>query len=511
MTTNVRTFKAESLEAALEIVHRELGQDAIILHTRHVEQRRIWPWSRRRQEVELTAGVGASVSSRTNGAAASRSGPGPQAPALADAADLAPPPSLLETKLHRRHNVEPPKWSPNDVIPDDAPQPTRKSAPGTGPSRSGTGRHTPAPSNSAPTPLHRLAGTQAQTIAARARQTASPNLGKVSGTLGNVPDTGAAIHERLDQLQRMILELGRERSRTTLHDVPTELFQLFTTLLDADVEDELARELVCRAKQHATPSQLRQPQAMWPVLVGLVERELKIAGPIQPTRGCRKVVALVGPTGVGKTTTLAKLAANFHLRDGVKVGLITVDTYRIAAVEQLRTYAELIQLPMRVVTTPDEMHRALDELVGLDLVLIDTAGRSPQDDVKIHELKQFLDAAHADEVHLVLSLTSSPKTLATVAVNFQPVGVTSLIFTKLDEAPGLGGLFQLVRQAKTPISYLTTGQDVPDDIEPAHATRLARLILGQDPVTGSLPVPSPPSSGERARVRGPSAPKTPSP
>ena len=119
----------------------------------------------------------------------------------------------------------------------------------------------------------------------------------------------------------------------------------------------------------------------------------------------------VGPTGVGKTTTIAKLAANFRLREKRRVGLITVDTYRIAAVEQLRTYAEIIDLPMQVVSAPGEMREAVDRMADLDLVLLDTAGRSPQDEIKLQELKAFLDEADADEVHLVLSSVSSASAL----------------------------------------------------------------------------------------------------
>jgi len=445
MNTDVRTFRADSMQAALDIVRRELGPDAVILHTRQIDKPRIWPWAPRRSEVEITAGLGVNVrpvfEPKTS-------------PPTSKPTDLAPPPNLLDASK-ARNTVVPPKRSAKDVILDDVPK------------QAVSRRPQPAP----PAPVNRLLGTQAQTIAARAQQKAAP-----ASPSADV----SAVNERLDQLQRMILELGRDRSSTALQDVPTELFHLFTTLIDADVDDELARELVSRAKQHATPTQLRQPKTMWPVLTGLVERELKVGGSIQPVRGRRKVVALVGPTGVGKTTTLAKLAANFHLRDGVKLGLVTVDTYRIAAVEQLKTYAELIQLPMKVVSTPDDMSRALDEFVGLDLVLIDTAGRSPQDDVKIHELQEILKAAHADEVHLVLSLTASLKSLTQTATHFREAGVTSLILTKLDEAPGLGALFNLARSVKTPVSYVTTGQDVPDDIEPANAARLARLVLGQD-------------------------------
>ena len=189
-------------------------------------------------------------------------------------------------------------------------------------------------------------------------------------------------------------------------------------------------------------------------------------------------MALVGPTGVGKTTTIAKLAGNFHLRERRRVGLITVDTYRIAAVEQLRTYADIIDLPMEVVSTPREMRQAVERLADLDLILMDTAGRSPRDDVKIQELKNMLAEAEADEVHLVLSSVNSLENLKKTAKQFADVGVTALVLTKLDEATGLGNLVPLLRSCRLPLSYVTNGQNVPDDIEAADRRRLTRGILG---------------------------------
>ncbi len=137
-------------------------------------------------------------------------------------------------------------------------------------------------------------------------------------------------------------------------------------------------------------------------------------------------------------------------------------------------------IPMKVVTSPPEMRRALDELTGLDLVLIDTAGRSPRDELKIQELKSLLNEADVDEVHLVLSLTSSLRSLTTTAERFEGANPTSVILTKLDEAPSMGSLLPLARQLPVPVSYLTTGQNVPDDIESADAARMARLILGHE-------------------------------
>jgi flagellar biosynthesis protein FlhF len=472
MTADVRTYKAPNLQAALEIVRTELGPEAVILHTRQLETRRIWPWSRKQSEVEVTAGRG------VTGDAAPRVTV--NAPMSVDSPteddDLAPPPPLLPksripTSPPGRHNVAPPKWSPDDVIRDD--EPVVKSIAARAPSPMPTDIRTGTRSqeSSAPTSVP-------DTIAARSRFASQET---------ETPRDTIAIQQRLDTLQRMILDLGRERSGVSLHDVPSELFPLYTRMIEAEVEDDLARELVGRLKERATKGQLADVRQMRSMLRAFVEQELRIGPTITAVRGRRKVAALVGPTGVGKTTTLAKLAANFRLREGVRVGLVTVDTYRVAAVEQLRTYAELIDLPMQVVTQPEEMPRALDQLSNAELVLIDTAGRSPNDDVRIQELRDVLSAGPIDEVHLVLSLASGLPALRTAAMKFQPLGLTSIMMTKLDEATGYGTVLNAARQLRTPVSYVTTGQNVPDDIEPAHRTRLARLILGEESLFPNVP------------------------
>ena len=212
----------------------------------------------------------------------------------------------------------------------------------------------------------------------------------------------------------------------------------------------------------------------------LIENEIEVTGPITPVDGKRRMVALVGPTGVGKTTTIAKLAANHRLREKQRVGLITVDTYRIAAVEQLRTYADIIDLPMEVVSTPREMREAVARMTDLDLILMDTAGRSPRDDVKIQELKSMLAEAKPDEVHLVLSSVAGASSLAQTAEKFAGVGTTALLLTKLDEAASLGNLLPLLRTCRLPLSYLTNGQNVPDDIQVAAKRQVAQMVLGVD-------------------------------
>ena len=193
-----------------------------------------------------------------------------------------------------------------------------------------------------------------------------------------------------------------------LPELPGALVPTYSQLIEADVPEILARRLVRHIAENLEPDQLDRPDSIRSALADAVELSIPVAPPIRAVVGTRRVIALVGPTGVGKTTTVAKLAANFKLAHGVRVGLITVDTYRIAAVEQLKTYAEIIDLPLAVVNDPVEMPRALDELGAVDIVFIDTAGRSPRDEVKIRELAEFLLQARPDEVHLVLECRRRP-------------------------------------------------------------------------------------------------------
>jgi flagellar biosynthesis protein FlhF len=291
---------------------------------------------------------------------------------------------------------------------------------------------------------------------------------------------GDELKGQLTDLQSMVEDLCRRSQNSKPYDLPRGLFRLFTDLIEADVSEELARELVERLRAESPRDDFDDEMLAKARIARMVEEEIRVTGPTEIEPGRRRLVALVGPTGVGKTTTIAKLAANFRLKEKRNVGLITVDTYRIAAVEQLRTYADIIDLPMAVVSTPREMREAVARMSDLELVLMDTAGRSPRDEVKIQELKSMLSEADADEVHLVLSSTSGSASLVRTAEQFAAVGMTSLVLTKLDEVSGLGNLLPLIRSCKLPLSYVTDGQNVPDDIEQADSRKLARMVLGME-------------------------------
>jgi len=219
--------------------------------------------------------------------------------------------------------------------------------------------------------------------------------------------------------------------------------------------------------------------------------------PAATSDGRPRVIALIGPTGVGKTTTIAKLAATFKIKHRKNVGLITMDTFRIAAVDQLKVYANIIGVPLHVVSKPTEMEAAMRAMrvqpspssphsaassaparSACDVILIDTAGRSQRDDQRLVQLGQLLRAADPHEVHLVLSSTCTQAVLMQAVERFSAIRTDRIIFTKLDEAVSFGVLVNVARKANKRLSYITTGQEVPHQIEAGGAERLADLVTG---------------------------------
>ena len=244
----------------------------------------------------------------------------------------------------------------------------------------------------------------------------------------------------------------------------------YEALTSHGVDGPVALEIAGRLAEDAA-----DPQA---ALADEVVRLLGPAQPIQVTPGRRRVVALVGPTGVGKTTTLAKLAAQFTLERGLKVGLITADTFRIAAIEQLRTYADILGIPLHAVDTPAEMATALRETADCELVLADTAGRSHRDPSRVQELRETLAVLRPDETHLVLSLTAHPREAVEVLECYLPLGISKLALTKLDEVCSPSLILSLRMHSDLPLSYVTCGQSVPDDIVAADRAGIGHILTG---------------------------------
>ncbi len=299
-----------------------------------------------------------------------------------------------------------------------------------------------------------------------------------NATTMSLEQAAPQLLEELTSLKALVHRLASRARQADADSLPEPLADAFVELIQRQVGEEIAGQLVERVRSELGAKARHSHDAILERLAAHVESMLPMAGPIRLARhDGPTVTALVGPTGVGKTTTIAKLAANFSLREGKRVGLITVDTYRIAAVEQLRTFAEIIKVPLETVLRPDDLRAALRRMQDRELILIDTAGRSPADTPRLRELKRFLDVAAPDEVHLVLSTTCAPGVLVDTVEQFCALNVNRVIFTKLDEAIGFGAILTCLARAQARLSYVTTGQDVPDDIQVGRGKALAHLIV----------------------------------
>lgn len=318
--------------------------------------------------------------------------------------------------------------------------------------------------------------------------------------------TNTELRSQIDSLQKMMGQVLESTRKTAVAvgtgstsdalpsgEMPAPLFTLYAKMIDNDVPVDLADALVGSVRDRLDAMELKDDQIVRQALLRAIESTIQCRSDSLLTidhrsvGGRPRVIALVGPTGVGKTTTVAKLAATYKLRHAKKVGLITSDTYRIAAVEQLRTYAGIIGLPLKIANSPEELAQGIEELGDCDIVVIDTAGRSQNNTSRIQELAEFTKAANPDETHLVLSTTVGDNVLRKTAQSFKALGPDRCILTKLDEAVTTGPIAGLSDRIGLPLSFVTVGQEVPDDLEPARADRLARCVLdGPDAVVRRL-------------------------
>jgi flagellar biosynthesis protein FlhF len=252
------------------------------------------------------------------------------------------------------------------------------------------------------------------------------------------------------------------------------LLKIYHQMVSIGVSRSRAFLLVSTLNRNLPAGELQDEEGLCRVAEKLLARSIGLS---YRSAERKRICAFVGPTGAGKTTTLAKIAARSALEEKLKVGLITTDTYRIAAVEQLKTYARIMEIPIEVVSDKTAFRRALAKLSDRDLILVDTPGKSSVEPGYIEKLRDLFQIENPVETNLLLPLTSSQDNLAENLARFKPVGYQSIIFTKLDESRHFGMIYNVIDQERKPVSYVTNGQNVPQDIEKIDAGRLAKIIM----------------------------------
>ncbi|HTB22114.1 MAG TPA: flagellar biosynthesis protein FlhF [bacterium] len=274
-------------------------------------------------------------------------------------------------------------------------------------------------------------------------------------------------------------QITRSVAQRGASDLHPELKKVLEKLLSNGVEEAIAQAALVPVQREIMEKGYPRAGTLGAVVTRALASQLKASGPIEAIPGKPRVIAFIGPTGVGKTTTLVKLASQYALVHQLKVALLTADTYRIGAVEQLRIYRDIMDIPFEAVSSPAELAPALRRYADRDLIFFDTAGRSPQNRRQIQDLKAFLEAAKPAETHLCVSATTKNADLLPIVGKFGLVPVNRFLVTKLDETRSLGLLLNLAAGFQIPISYLGTGQNVPNDIELASPERMAELVMGE--------------------------------
>jgi flagellar biosynthesis protein FlhF len=275
-------------------------------------------------------------------------------------------------------------------------------------------------------------------------------------------DKLAEMEKRMENMSAAMLEIaGKLHGGSAAQRYCKEIQQQYVHLIENEVEEGIARTLADEAQDISDRRKVEPLEAFEQV----VRYRLGEPEGIRLQRFKRTVAVFIGPTGAGKTTTIAKLAAKYAIHEKAKVGLVTADAYRIAAHEQIKTYSDILEVPLKTIYKPEEITQALLELDDADIVLVDTPGKSPNDRSHQAEIASIIEKSGASEVFLVLSASTGYKSCVMVADQYRFVKDFKVLLTKLDETI-TGGMYLNARALMgKPLSYITTGQSVPDDIE----------------------------------------------
>lgn len=465
------------MKEAMEQVKLELGVDAVILHTKKYREGGILG-IHAREVVEVTAAIEdedekrqkarqekGSSAPEASGTRLDIVSPAPQTPII-------PPPQVLNQYKMNQAPITAPTFqpAPDFTMPPVAPvqpaqpvQQVQSMQPMQSVQQVPPTQPLPQTPPVVPPPVDNMT-TQEEEI--------MPAMDNEATPASSSPEDREKIKKLEDELTQMKTLLAQVMSK----DQPQDKVTMQEALHRQEVEDEIIADLAGAVPAGDTMLDCLDDRAH-ASLAGYLGEVMNFSEGIKLNKHGVRIVALIGATGVGKTTTLAKIAARFVLENNIRAALITADTYRISAVEQLKTYSDIIGLPLEIVYSPDELKVAIHKHRDKDLILIDTAGRSQHNEYQMQELQEFLAAAPHIEKHLVMSATTKNRDAADILEKFSVCDPDRVIFTKTDETSSVGLILNCLKDKKIALSFLTNGQSVPDDIVPATPEKLAALLL----------------------------------
>ncbi len=418
----IKKFQAETETEAMELAKKDLGKDAIVTNIKTIKPKGIYKLFKKSQ-VEITAAIDEHTVSK---AAVGNPGVSAAYPAFEEKRsyplpDTSAEESAIEKKLNDLQEL-----------------------------------------------LEKQMANAANTAALQG-QTGAAQTGEGAGLRGEEPEENS-----LQETEQHAANIKHSAANKRVACIQLIYNQLLENEVDEKYTNQIISEIEGALKRDASVDNI----------LGAVYQKiiLKLGHPetLELEEGKTKYVFFIGPTGVGKTTTIAKIASSFKLGKKAKVALLTADTYRIAAVEQLRTYAGILDIPLKVVYSAEELTETKKEFHGFDLVLVDTAGRSHKSQEQGEELRRLLSAIPVEEreTYLVLSATTKYQDLVKITEVYQEISDFKLIFTKLDETSSVGNVFNIRMLTEAPLSYNTWGQNVPDDIGKIDAQKIAKQLLG---------------------------------
>ena len=423
----LKRFEALTLQEALGSVKAELGSDAVIVSTRRINKSGGFLGLLSQPMIEVTAAVDRNPGTKRES----------KKPTQRPTRSMEVEASTVESEpASDRHWYEPPMESKTSTAPS-------------------FGEHLKVASLLDPV-NEQLAAIREEMKELRSRGSDSP--------------TGIGpLRQELETFRAFMGEMLAERATHRLSSLPKGMHLYYDALVAAGLKPVLAANLVRTVAETLGTGKTFRDETVAELLRDHLERAISVSGPLVNPGDLQKVVMLVGPTGVGKTTTVAKLASHFTQGTArVKTVVVTLDTYRVAAVEQLRVYARILKVPVEVAVTPEELPNCVARHPDAELVLVDTAGRSPRDPAGTRELAAIAQQKMALETHLVLSAATDLSVQEEIIRRYSAIPVHRLLLTKLDESPELGRMFNVLHQAGLPISYLCMGQRVPEDLEQAN-------------------------------------------